>query len=123
MKAAIAKAAVSGKPIMVDFNAVWCGPCQEYKEHVFNTQDFADEAAKFELVDMDVDQDAAVAHSYGVDPIPDIWFLNSRGQPFSHVVGYDGDDLVMDMQKALDDAKQPAPAKPTLKVAPDHCDD
>lgn len=122
LKAAIAKAAVSGKPIMVDFNAVWCGPCQEYKEHVFDTQEFGDEARKFELVDVDVDQDRAVAASYGVDPIPDIWFLNSKGQPLSHVIGYDGSDLVLDMRKAFDDAKQPAPAKPLAKQAANHCD-
>ena len=122
LKTALANAAKSGKPIMVDFNAVWCGPCQEYKEHVFDTPAFGEMAAKFELVDLDVDGQKDVARAFGVDPIPDIWFLNSRGQPLMHVIGYDGDELVMDMQKALDAASQPAPAKPAVKEAAQTCD-
>jgi len=123
LKQAIALASTNAKAIMVDFNAGWCGPCQEYKEHIFNTSDFADAARSFELVDVDVDEQSKLAISYGVQPIPDIWFLNSKGQPLMHVVGYDGKDLIADMRQALDMAKQPAPQKPVAKEATDHCDD
>lgn len=121
LKAALAKAAISGKPVMIDFDAVWCQPCQEYKRDIFPTAEFEDWAQKFELVEIDTDKQPKVATQFGVSPIPDIYFLNSKGQPLSHVVGNDGEELMIDMQKALDMAKQPAPAKPVVKQAMDKC--
>ena len=95
----------SGKPMMVDFNASWCGPCRQYKEEVFNTAEFEAAARKFVLVDIDIDENTDLAKRFKIDPIPDIRFLNAQGSQIAEpVVGYAGLDLVGAMEGVSPDA-------------------
>ena len=58
----------SDKLVLVDFNAVWCGPCKILKPTVIKvTKDNAD---KVSLFDIDVDKNPLVANSMTVSSIP-----------------------------------------------------
>jgi thiol-disulfide isomerase/thioredoxin len=96
----VAKA--TGKMIFLDFNATWCGPCQMYKKNIFPTPEFMEIAKKYVLVDIDTDEQEALARKYGVSGIPDLRFLKPDGTQVHKVVGYKGMALLDDMRAALE---------------------
>lgn len=58
----------SDKLVLVDFNAVWCGPCKVLKPIV--TKVVKKNADKVELFDIDVDKNSTVANSMNINAIP-----------------------------------------------------
>lgn len=75
----------TGKPVIVDFNATWCGPCRAFAP-VF------EEASKrygdrVNFVSIDVDQNPQLAESYNVQSIPTIIFLKPNGSVARREVG------------------------------------
>ncbi|HEY9615566.1 MAG TPA: tetratricopeptide repeat protein [Microcoleaceae cyanobacterium] len=56
------------KPVLVDFFAQWCGPCQMLKpvlEQLAQEYDFV-------LAKVDIDQEPELAQTYGVQGVPDV---------------------------------------------------
>ncbi len=56
------------KMVLVDFNAVWCGPCKVLKPRVKNV--VKEMSEEVELLDIDVDKNPAVANYMNVSGIP-----------------------------------------------------
>ncbi len=73
----------SAKPVLVDFYATWCGPCQQLAPIV---SEVADENPEAEVVKIDVDQNPGLAQKYGVSSIPTLLVFND-GQPVDRSVG------------------------------------
>jgi len=57
----------SSKPVLVDFNATWCGPCRMLKPTL---DELAAERPDMEIVGIDVDENRDLAEEYGVFSIP-----------------------------------------------------
>ena len=57
----------SDKPVLVDFNATWCGPCRMLKPTL---DALAAERADVTVVGVDVDENMDLAEEYGVFSIP-----------------------------------------------------
>jgi thioredoxin 1 len=63
----------SGKPALVDFWAVWCGPCRMVGPIV---EEIADEYGdKAVIGKVDVDNNPEIAQKYGIRNIPTILFI------------------------------------------------
>ncbi|MGH7208990.1 MAG: thioredoxin [Nitrospiraceae bacterium] len=70
--------------VMVDFWAVWCGPCQMVAPVV---EDLANEyAGKLRVVKLNTDENPEVAGRYQVMSIPTILFFKD-GKPVEKLIG------------------------------------
>lgn len=82
------------QPVMVDFFAQWCGPCQMAAPII---DKLADEfAGKVLIAKVDVDENQASAQQFGVMSIPTVIVLRKTGQDevevVSRQVGFPGEE-------------------------------
>jgi thioredoxin 1 len=63
----------SGKPVVIDFWAEWCGPCRMVSPLI---EELAEEyAGKVEIGKMNVDENVDTPNEYGIRNIPTILFF------------------------------------------------
>jgi thioredoxin 1 len=63
----------SNTPVLVDFNATWCGPCQALKPSIEKLAEQYD--GRLKVVPIDVDERGDLAAHYGVSSIPRLMIL------------------------------------------------
>ncbi len=82
----------SSLPVLVDFSAVWCGPCKMLDPLV---QQLADEwAGKIKVFKMDADENVDVVTQYQVMSIPTL-LLFSGGKVVQRLSGYQPKDRLV----------------------------
>ena len=57
----------SDKPVLVDFNATWCPPCQALHPIL---EEMAEESDDYKIVAVDIDDEDVLAEQYEVSSIP-----------------------------------------------------
>lgn len=78
-------------PVLVDFYATWCGPCQLIAPVI---EDIAKEyEGKAKVGKVDVDEAQALAIKYGVSSIPTL-IVFKNGEPTGKVVGLRPKDAI-----------------------------
>ncbi len=84
------------KTVLVDFYAVWCGPCQLLKprlEAITGEYDLV-------LAKVDIDKNPELAHQYGVEGVPDVRIV-SKGEILPGFVGVVSDADLHDLLRRL----------------------
>jgi thioredoxin 1 len=89
----------SDLPVLVDFWAVWCGPCKAIApvvESIATTY-----AGKLKVAKVNVDENGATPSQYGIRGIPTLLFIKG-GQVVDQIVGYVSQDVIEEkVQKLL----------------------
>jgi thioredoxin 1 len=76
-------------PVLVDFTAVWCGPCKMVAPII--EQLYGEWQGKVKVLKCDADQNPAILMKYGIMGIPTI-MLFKNGQVAERVTGYQPKD-------------------------------
>ena len=106
---AIAEARKSGKPVMMDFYADWCGWCKRLDRDTYGDRAVNELAGRFICVKVDAERHQALAGRYGVRGYPTVIFLNYEGSVDEKVVGYrPPDQFLRAMQLVLGKTKKPS---------------
>ena len=85
----------SGKMLVVDFTASWCGPCKRMDADTW-TNSRVEEWLKANTVSVqvDVDEQPKIAEKYSVSAMPTIVVVKD-GETFDRKVGYQGPDQLL----------------------------
>ncbi len=82
----------SAQPVLVDFTAVWCGPCKTLEPIV--KQLAQDWAGKVKVVKLDIDSNPNVTMQYHIMGVPTL-MLFVNGQPSQRLTGYQPKDRIV----------------------------
>lgn len=75
-------------PVLVDFFAVWCGPCKMAAPVLDKMSD--ELQGKVKIVKLDVDENPETAAQFGVMSIPTVILFN-KGEEVERKVGFGGE--------------------------------
>lgn len=83
----------SDKPVLVDFNATWCGPCRMLSPIL---ESVASENDKFNFASVDVDEAEELAMKYGISSIPCL-IIFKGGEEVKRSIGFMSKEELEDM--------------------------
>ena len=85
----------SGKPVLVDFYADWCGPCKMLSPIV---EEIAKEIDSVKVCRINIDENEGLAVEYGIMSIPTL-IVFKNGEVANQTVGVVGKSDILEMIK------------------------
>jgi len=85
---ALAQGQKEKKPVVLDFFAEWCAPCQRMEKATFKDERVRSLLERCVFVRVDTDQHPDIAKRLGVEGLPDIRFVLPDGSVFKQLRNY-----------------------------------
>ncbi|MCA9123663.1 MAG: DUF255 domain-containing protein [Planctomycetaceae bacterium] len=99
---ALAKARREKKPIVLDFTASWCVPCQRMLRETFPDEKVARLLERFVLIKVDTDEQPTLANKYAAVGLPDVRLLSPEGEELRRFCDFQGpDDFAQELDELL----------------------
>jgi thiol:disulfide interchange protein DsbD len=105
--AAEAEARASGKPMLVDFSASWCGACGELERHTFSAPEVVRESQRFVTVRVDLSpgkdspEKRGYLARYAQRGLPLVVIHDASGRESSRVTGFMEADRFVSLLRAV----------------------
>lgn len=77
---------IGGRPLVIDFSAVWCPPCQDLKP-IFESLK-TEYRGRVDFVTVDTDSDKDLTKFYGISNIPTLIFMTKEGKIKMETTGF-----------------------------------
>lgn len=75
-----------GKPYIIDYNATWCGPCQQLRPILESLQNSYGSA--IQIYSVDIEQCPNAANSRGIENLPTLEFYDANGRLIKKTEGF-----------------------------------
>jgi thioredoxin 1 len=85
----------SDKPVLVDFWAVWCGPCRMLGPTIDRLAD--QYAGKVKVGKLNTDENQEIAIKYGINSIPQVLLFKGSDMPIDKTVGVQNEAFFVKM--------------------------
>lgn len=82
----------SGKPVLVDFFATWCGPCKAMSPIIESVA--KDMQGNARILKIDVDKNKSIAAKYNIQAVPTLLIFKNGNVVWKHPGGIDKQSLV-----------------------------
>jgi thiol-disulfide isomerase/thioredoxin len=97
---ALAQAKSSGKKILLDFEAVWCGPCHTMDQWIWNDEEVAREInASFIGVKIDVDTEKGLVTRFKTTGYPTMIILDASGKEIWRKADYQSSKQMLEAMR------------------------